>query len=59
MTTDPRIAVLAAISSPSATAILQAREPLADWLDNWVGTDIREDGPMPEDRRAVLGQEQP
>jgi len=39
-------------------------DPVADWLDSWTATDIREDGPMPEDfrhalaiARTVLGQE--
>ncbi|KAB2347295.1 hypothetical protein [Actinomadura rudentiformis] len=34
--------------------LLLARAPLADWLHDWEGFEIREDGPMPDDLKAAL-----
>ncbi|MGS2645931.1 hypothetical protein [Streptosporangium sp. G12] len=34
--------------------LLNARKPLASWLESWDGIEVREDGPMPDDFRYAL-----
>ncbi|WP_433364290.1 hypothetical protein [Streptosporangium sp. CA-115845] len=35
-------------------ALINARKPLAAWLESWDGIEIREDGPMSDDFRHTL-----
>lgn len=35
-------------------ALLDAREPLASWLESWDGVELREDGPLPSDFEYAL-----
>lgn len=58
--TDPATTLRAASKrlrdvAPQITGPLAGlADPVADWLDSWTATNIREDGPMPEDFRHAL-----
>ncbi|MER5613259.1 hypothetical protein [Streptomyces sp. NPDC002215] len=50
---------VAEAASPQCATLIALMHPgvglaLADWLDSWIGVDLSEHGPMPEDARHAL-----